>query len=82
MKHKSMFLKFMRLMGKRLPKYLLAIFMMTAFSSLFDVVGSILVKLIFDIAQSKDITELYYELPINIVAALLSTIIAATFMNI
>ena len=82
MKHNSIFLRFMKMMGNRLPMYLLAIFMMTVFNALFDVVGSILVKLIFDTAQSKDITELYYALPINIVAALLSIIIAVTFMNI
>lgn len=82
MKHNSIFLNFMKMMGNRLPMYLLAIFMMTVFNALFDVVGSILVKIIFDTAQSKDITELYYALPINIAAALLSIIIAVTFMNI
>ena len=58
MKHNSIFLRFMKMMGNRLPMYLLAIFMMTVFNALFDVVGSILVKLIFDTVQSKDITEL------------------------
>lgn len=82
MKHNNIFINFMKMMGKRLPKSLLAIFMMTVFNALFDVVGSILVKLIFDTAQSKDITKLYYALPINIVAALFSIIIAVTFMNI
>lgn len=82
MKHNNTFLEFMKMMGKRLPKYLLAIFMMTTFSSLFDVVGAMLVKFIFDTAQSRDIAELYHALPLNIFAALLSTIIATTFMNI
>ena len=36
MKRNDIFIDFMKLMGKRLPKYLSAIFMMTAFSSLFD----------------------------------------------
>lgn len=82
MKYNSIFFKFMKMMGNRLPKYLFAIFMMTAFNALFDVVGSILVKFIFDTAQSGDITKLYYMIPINIIAALLSIIIAAKFMNI
>ncbi len=82
MKYNSIFFKFMRMMGNRLPKYLFAIFMMTAFNALFDVAGSILVKFIFDTAQSGDITKLYYMIPINIIAALLSIIIAAKFMNI
>lgn len=59
MKYNSIFFKFMRMMGNRLPKYLFAIFMMTAFNALFDVAGSILVKFIFDTAQSGDITKLY-----------------------
>ncbi len=82
MKYNSIFFKFMKMMGNRLPKYLFAIFMMTAFNALFDVAGSILVKFIFDTAQSGDITKLYYMIPINIIAALLSIIIAAKFMNI
>ncbi len=82
MKYNSIFFKFMKMMGNRLPKYLFAIFMMTAFNALFDVAGSMLVKFIFDTAQSGDITKLYYMIPINIIAALLSIIIAAKFMNI
>ncbi len=82
MRYNRIFLKFMKMMGNRLPKYLFAIFMMTAFNALFDVAGSILVKFIFDTAQSKDITKLYYVLPVNIGAALFSIIIAAIFMNI
>ena len=82
MKHNRIFFKFMKMMGNRLPMYLFAIFMMTAFSALFDVAASILVKFIFDIAQTGDMEKLYYVLPVNIAAALLSIVIAATFMNI
>ncbi len=82
MRYNRIFFKFMKMMGNRLPIYLFAIFMMTAFNALFDVAGSILVKFIFDTAQSKDITKLYYVLPVNIGAALFSVIIAAIFMNI
>lgn len=82
MRYNRIFLKFMKMMGNRLPKYLFAIFMMTAFNALFDVADSVLVKFIFDTAQSKDITKLYYILPVNIGAALFSIIIAAIFMNI
>lgn len=82
MKCNNTFLRYMKMMGSRLPGYLLAIFMMTAFSALFDVAGSVLVKFIFDIAQSGDITKLYYVLPANILCALFSIIIAVMFMNL
>lgn len=82
MRYNNLFLKFMKIMGNRLPKYLFSIFMMTAFNALFDVAGSILVKFVFDTAQSGDITKLYYALPVNIIAAFLSIIMAVTFMNI
>ncbi|MDE5931482.1 MAG: ABC transporter ATP-binding protein/permease [Lachnospiraceae bacterium] len=82
MKCNNTFLRYMKMMGSRLPGYLLAIFMMTAFCALFDVAGSVLVKFIFDIAQSGDITKLYYALPANILCALFSIIIAVMFMNL
>jgi len=75
-------IEFMKLMGKRLPVYLIAIFMMTAFNAVFDVVGSVLVKQIFDIAQNGDRAAIYYILPANIIAALVSISISVTFMNI
>lgn len=73
---------FLKLMGKRLWIYLLAIFMMTAFSAGFDVVGSILIKQIFDIAQNGDRAAIYHILPVNIIVALVSVSISVTFMNI
>ncbi|MDE7341081.1 MAG: ABC transporter ATP-binding protein/permease [Lachnospiraceae bacterium] len=82
MKHNDTFLRYMKMMGNRLPGYLLAIVMMTAFSALFDVAGSVFVKFIFDIAQSGDIMKLYYVLPVNMIAALFSIMIAVIFMNL
>ena len=40
-------IKSLKLMERRLPLYLLAIFMMTALNALFEVAGSVFMKIIF-----------------------------------
>ena len=39
--------KSLKMMGKRLPLYLMGILMMTAFNALFEVAGSFFMKIIF-----------------------------------
>ena len=46
-------IKSLKLMERRLPLYLLAIFMMTALNALFEVAGSVFMKIIFDTASKS-----------------------------
>jgi ATP-binding cassette subfamily B protein len=66
-------------MGKRLPLYLLAIFGTTAFSAIFDVIGSMLMKSVFDIAQSGQTSKIYTSVLVNILIGLSSLLVGAIF---
>lgn len=52
MNHFQLFIRSMKVMGRRLPVYLFAIFMMSVTSSLFSVMKSLLMKSVVDIAQT------------------------------
>lgn len=49
--------KSLRMMEERLPLYLLSIFMMTALNALFEVAGSVFMKIIFDCANQGSVYE-------------------------
>lgn len=82
MKSDRVLFRFLRMMGSRLWLYLFAIFMTTAFNAVFDVINSVFVKLVFEIAQNADRTGLYTALPVSVVAAVFSVIISVIFMNV
>lgn len=75
-------IKSLKLMEGKLPLYLLAIFMMTAFNALFEVAGSIFMKIVFDIADNGKSIESRAEVIVTIVLGIASIIIASVFMCI
>lgn len=75
-------LKSLTLMEKRLPLYLLAICMMTALNALFEVAGSVFMKIIFDTANTASVVNCGQEIIIAIVLGVISIILASVFMCI
>ena len=75
-------IKSLKLMERRLPLYLLAIFMMTALNALFDVAGSVFMKIIFDTASKSCDVNSGQEIIIAIVLGVMSIIFASVFMCI
>lgn len=69
-------------MEKRLPLYLLSIFMMTVLNALFEVAGSVFMKIVFDIANKKRVVNSGQEIIIAIVLGVISIILASVFMCI
>lgn len=74
--------KYLKLLDGRLPIYLTAIFMMTAFSALFDVIGSMLVKRVFDIAQNGKLEDVWVSIIFNVIIGVAAISIGVFFMNI
>ena len=75
-------IKSLKLMERRLPLYLLAIFMMTALNALFEVAGSEFMKIIFDTAGKSCDVNSGQEIIIAIVLGVMSIIFASVFMCI
>ncbi len=75
-------IKSLKLMERRLPLYLLAIFMMTALNALFEVAGSVFMKIIFDTASKSCDVNSGQEIIIAIVLGVMSIIFASVFMCI
>ncbi len=69
-------------MEDKLPLYLLAIFMMTALNALFEVAGSVFMKIVFDVASNGRTMEGRLEVIITIVLGIASIIMASVFMCI
>ena len=74
--------KSLKMMGKRLPLYLLAIVMMTALNALFEVAGSVFMKIVFDCAGKGSVTESKTAMIITIVAGVATIVLASVFMCI
>lgn len=73
-------IKSLKMMGKRLPLYLLAIVMMTALGALFEVTGSVFMKIVFDCAGKGNVTESKTAMIITIVAGVATIALSSVFM--
>ena len=73
-------IKSLKMMEKRLPLYLLAIVMMTALNALFEVAGSIFMKIVFDCAGKGSVTESKTAIIIAIVAGVATIALSSVFM--
>lgn len=82
MKSKDILWKYLKLLNKRLPLYLTAIFAMTAFYSLFELAGSLLMREIFNITQKGSFGNILPKIIVNIVLGLLTICVASVFMLI
>lgn len=75
-------IKSLKLLGRRLPLYLTAIFMMTAMSALFEVAGSLFIEIVVDAAEKGDIETYVQDMIGTIVLGIVATVLAAVFMCI
>lgn len=82
MKSKDILWKYLKLLNKRLPLYLTAIFAMTVFYSLFELAGSLLMREIFNITQKGSFGNILPKIIVNIVLGLLTICVASVFMLI
>lgn len=82
MKCNSVLWRYLKLLDNRLWIYLTAIFMMTAFNAVFDVIGSVLTGQIFDIAQRGQFKGIYTSVICNVLIGIAAIITAVFFMNI
>ena len=74
--------KSLKMMGKRLPLYLMGILMMTAFNALFEVAGSFFMKIIFE-AAGNGMTPTYNQrMAVAVICGVLSIILSSVFMCI
>lgn len=71
----KLFVRVMKLMGKRCPLYLTAIFFMSAGWSMFSVMSSLLIKNVVDAAQSGDVRKMGYVIVGNIVGGIVALLI-------
>jgi ATP-binding cassette subfamily B protein len=76
------FIRFMKLLGKRGPLYIISILLMTAGSSAFAVISSLLLKQIFEIAQNGQSYRLPAIILTNFFVGLVSISIFGVFMAI
>lgn len=75
MKQGSIFMKTMRLMGKRCPIYLAGIFFMSTGWAMFTVMSSLLMKNVVDAAQTGDTGRMRNIIILNIVGGIASMVI-------
>jgi len=74
--------KSLKMMGKRLPLYLMGIFMMMVFNALFEVAGSFFMKIIFE-AAGNGMTSMYNQkIAVAVICGILSIILSSVFMCI
>ncbi len=74
--------KSLKLLGRRLPLYITAIFMMTAMSALFEVAGSLFIEIVVNAAE-KGVVDTYAQDIIGaIILGIVATVLAAIFMCI
>ena len=74
--------KSLKLLGRRLPLYITAIFMMTAMSALFEVAGSVFIEIIVDAAEKGAVDTYARDLIGVIILGIVATVLAAIFMCI
>ena len=72
----------LKLLEKRLPLYITAIFMMTAMSALFEVAGSLFIEIVVDAAKSGSTDTYIKDMAGAIVLGIVATVLAAVFMCI
>ncbi len=72
----------LKLLEKRLPLYITAIFMMTAMSALFEVAGSLFIEIVVDAAKSGSADTYIKDMAGAIVLGIIATVLAAVFMCI
>ncbi len=75
MKQSKVFLKTMKLMGKRCPIYLAGIFFMSTGWAMFTVMSSLLMKNVVDAAQSGDTEHMRNVIVLNILGGIASMLI-------
>ena len=75
MKQSTVFMKTMRLMGKRCPIYLAGIFFMSTGWAMFTVMTSLLMKNVVDAAQTGDTARMRNVIILNIIGGIASMII-------
>ncbi len=74
--------KSLKLMGRRLPLYITAIFMMTAMSALFEVAGSLFIEIVVDAAEKGAVDTYVRDMIGTIILGIVATVLAAIFMCI
>ena len=72
----------LKLLEKRLPLYITAIFMRTAMSALFEVAGSLFIEIVVDAAKSGSTDTYIKDMAGAIVLGIVATVLAAVFMCI
>lgn len=72
--------KSLKMMGKRLPLYLMGILMMTAFNALFEVAGSFFMKIIFEAAGNGMTPTDNQRMAVAVICGILSIILSSVFM--
>lgn len=72
--------KSLKMMGKRLPLYLMGILMMTAFNALFEVAGSFFMKIIFEAAGNGMTPSYNQKIAVAVICGILSIILSSVFM--
>lgn len=75
MKQSTVFIRTMRLMGKRCPIYLAGIFFMSTGWAMFTVMSSLLMKNVVDAAQTGDTERMRNVIILNIVGGVVSMVI-------
>ena len=75
-------IKSLKLLGRRLPLYITAIFMMTAMSALFEVAGSLFIEIVVDAAEKGAVDTYVQDMLGAILLGVVSTVLAAIFMCI
>lgn len=71
----KLFVRSMKIMGKRCPIYLTAIFFMTAGWSMFSIMSSLLMKTVVDAADTGDTKKMIYTIIANILGGFVSLLI-------
>ena len=74
--------KSLKMMGRRLPLYLMGILMMTAFNALFEVAGSFFMKIIFEAAGNGMTPTYNQKIAVAVICGILSIILSSVFMCI
>lgn len=75
-------IKSLKLLGRRLPLYITAIFMMTAMSALFEVAGSLFIEIVVDAAEKGAVDTYVQDMIGVIILGIVATVLAAIFMCI
>lgn len=74
--------KSLKLLERRLPLYITAIFMMTAMSALFEVAGSLFLEIIVEAAEKGTVGTYAQDIVITIILGVVAIVLASVFMCI